>query len=153
MSGLVSLRLLFLLLGLILVLFLAFAWLLRRQNHLLDTIADLQASHDTAKDPLSRFTIEEVPPYAVSGIAFSRMGLVTYDAFEPGEDHKSFSLCLINDYDDGMMVTALSYDDRTRLYAKKIHQGRIEGPSSDEELRALADAKGFTKERSPYDGV
>lgn len=151
MTTVISLRLLVVLLGFGLLLLLAFAWLLRRLSVL---------EHQLAHRPQPRKEKEEEPlkPHMdlaldapLSGVAFSRVGLVHYDAFDPGEDHKSFSLCLLNDYNDGFILTSLSYDGRTRSYAKKVVQGRIEGPSSDEEVRALADARGLLQERETHE--
>lgn len=151
MSSLLSIRLLLLIAGIGLALLIGFVWLLRRQNHLNEELRLLLSTKAQDQDSLEALGFSIPAPIPESGSAYNRIGLVHYDAFDPADAHKSFSLCLLNDFDNGLVLTALSYDDRSRIYAKKVLQGKIEGPASDEESRALADARGIVQEHTNYE--
>jgi hypothetical protein len=75
-----------------------------------------------------------------TGSAVSHVGLVRYDAFEDTGGAQSFSLALIDDDGDGVVVTSLHSRQATRLYAKAMRGGVADTPLSDEEVRALREA-------------
>lgn len=75
-----------------------------------------------------------------SASAVSHIGLVRYDAFEDTGGAQSFSLALIDDDGDGVVVSSLHSRQATRLYAKGVRGGVADTPLSDEEVRALREA-------------
>lgn len=69
-------------------------------------------------------------------------GLVRYDAF-PGAGGKfSFSAALLDGTRKGLLLTAITGRDETRLYAKWVEDGRCRQALSPEEETALARALG-----------
>lgn len=70
-----------------------------------------------------------------------RIGLVRYDAFDDIAGMQSFSLCLLNGEGDGVLITYLTGKKSTRSYAVTVERGRASRELSDEERRALDEAR------------
>jgi hypothetical protein len=70
-----------------------------------------------------------------------KVGLVRFNPFkELGGDH-SFSLCILDSEDSGIVITSLHTRDRTRVYMKQIIKGKSDTELSEEEKKALTKAK------------
>lgn len=74
--------------------------------------------------------------------SFDRMGLVHYESFEGVPAHNSFCLCLLDERDNGFILTALAARDQTRCYCKSLREGTSDAALSEEEKRALLKAQG-----------
>ena len=69
-----------------------------------------------------------------------KVGLVRYNPFgEIGGDH-SFSLTILNQNDEGFVLTGLHTRDRTRVYLKQVLQGVSKFELSKEEEKSLKQA-------------
>ncbi len=73
---------------------------------------------------------------------FKRIGLVRYDAFEGIAGQQSYSLCLINENRNGVMLSSLVGHGFSRSYAVEIVNGEPSRKLGDEEARALTEAMG-----------
>lgn len=73
--------------------------------------------------------------HSVQGI-----GLVRFDAFPGSGGQFSFALALLDGLSNGIVVTALSGREETRIYAKKLRNGACDQPLSPEETSALHEA-------------
>jgi hypothetical protein len=77
--------------------------------------------------------------------AIRHLGMVRYDAFaSPGQSvggRLSWSLALLDDGGNGVVLTAIHGRSEARSYAKSIADWRSEQPMSPEEEAALASAK------------
>ncbi len=69
--------------------------------------------------------------------ALSRTGLVRYNPFDDTGADLSFSLAILSDDYDGMVLTSLWGRDEVRVYAKPIKQGASRYALSNEEKQAL----------------
>jgi hypothetical protein len=70
-----------------------------------------------------------------------KVGLVRFNPFkELGGDH-SFSLAVLDGEGSGIVITSLHTRDRTRVYMKKILNGKGDTELSEEEKKALLKAK------------
>lgn len=70
-----------------------------------------------------------------------KIGLVRFNPFEElGGDH-SFTLALLDGYDNGVIITGLHTRDRTRVYIKEVFEGKTKYKLSKEEKEALTKAK------------
>jgi hypothetical protein len=69
-----------------------------------------------------------------------RMGLVRYDAFEGIAGHQSFSLCLLDDHHNGVLISSLVGREFSRSYAVEIKGGTPSRKLGDEETAALSEA-------------
>lgn len=72
---------------------------------------------------------------------FRKVGLVRYQGFKDTGGDQSFSLCLLNQKDDGIMITSLFGRDFSKIFAKKIKGGApAQHNLTDEEESALKEA-------------
>ena len=72
--------------------------------------------------------------------ALQRFHLVRYDAFEDMGGRLSFSLALLDDEGNGLVVTSINGRTETRTYAKPIRNLSSDHNLSDEEGEAIAGA-------------
>lgn len=66
-----------------------------------------------------------------------RIGMVRYDAFEGIAGHQSFSLCLLDEHRDGVLITSLVGREFSRSYAVEIKAAAPSRKLGDEEAAAL----------------
>ncbi len=80
--------------------------------------------------------------------AIQSVGIVKYNAFDNVGNHLSFSLALLDQYKNGVVITSIYGRDFTTLYGKAIRMGRSEYPLSSEEDEAIDRAiKGENREK------
>lgn len=72
--------------------------------------------------------------------AVRRVALVRYDAFPDVGGQLSFSVALLADDQNGVVMTAINGRHETRMYAKRIVDGNAEQEISPEERRAISEA-------------
>jgi len=70
-----------------------------------------------------------------------KVGLVRYDAFENIGGRQSFSMALLDETANGIVLTSLVSRQDIRVYAKPILAGATDGRLSDEEAAAIAQAR------------
>jgi hypothetical protein len=73
--------------------------------------------------------------------ALKHLAVVRYDAFGDMGGHLSWSVALLDDAGDGMVVTSIHGRSEARTYAKSIRDWSCEQQLSPEEEEALANAK------------
>ncbi len=76
-------------------------------------------------------------------ITFQKYGLVKYDAFQEMGGKISFSLCLLNESNDGFIINAMHSREGCYTYIKEVIAGNPVIMLSDEEKQALAMAKEY----------
>lgn len=72
--------------------------------------------------------------------ALSRMGLIQFQAFEDVGGGQSSALALLDGTGSGVVITALHARVGTRIYVKRVIEGRGEGTLGAEESAAIAAA-------------
>lgn len=75
--------------------------------------------------------------------AFQKVGLVKYDAFQEMGGKLSFSLCLLNEKEDGFIINAMHSREGCYTYIKEIIAGKCVIILSEEENEALEMAKAY----------
>lgn len=75
------------------------------------------------------------------GRALTRLGLVRYDAFDDVGGELSFSAALLDEHDDGLVITAINGRSEGRTYAKLVSGGAAASTLSDEERAAIEAAR------------
>jgi len=100
----------------------------------------LDSEEDNKKDLLKvKKEIERIDKSLLKPI--QKVGLVRFNPFaEIGGDH-SFSLCLLDQEDNGFIITSLHTRDRTRVYTKPVSVGVSKFELSKEEEKALKQAQ------------
>ena len=73
---------------------------------------------------------------------FRKAGLVKFNPFSDLGGDQSFSLALLTDNDEGLVITGLHGRNTTRVYTKLVTPEAKEKRFSKEELRAIKKAKG-----------
>ena len=68
---------------------------------------------------------------------FQKVGLIKYDAFNQMGGMLSFSLCLLNEKNDGFIINSVHGTDGCYTYSKEIKRGRCELTLGEEEEKAL----------------
>ncbi len=69
-----------------------------------------------------------------------RVGFVRFNPFNETGGDNSFTLCLLDDNYDGLVITGLHTREKTRMYAKRIQRGVSKYELSKEEKRAVSEA-------------
>lgn len=69
--------------------------------------------------------------------AFQKIGVVRYNPFRELGGDQSFSIALLNEKNDGFVLSSHFGRDTQRLYAKTIKEGKSEHSLSEEELEAI----------------
>lgn len=72
---------------------------------------------------------------------FSRLGLHKFDSLDNDRGNYSFSLALLDEHDNGLVMSVFHTNDRVHLYPKKVTKGASDIALSPEEEKALKDAK------------
>jgi len=71
---------------------------------------------------------------------FKKIGFVRYNPFPGIGSDQSFSLALLNDKNNGFIITSLFSREGNRVYSKVIEDGTSAHSLSDEEKQALKEA-------------
>ena len=72
---------------------------------------------------------------------YARQGLVRFSPFEDTGGNQSFALALLDESDDGLIISSLHSRTGTRIYAKAVTNGKPDSTSSPEEIQAIAEAR------------
>jgi uncharacterized protein DUF4446 len=72
----------------------------------------------------------------------SKTAVLRYDAFNETSGRQSSTVALLDDHDNGVIITAILQRDQARVYAKPIVGGRSSLDLSPEELAAMEQARG-----------
>ncbi len=73
--------------------------------------------------------------------AYQKIGIVKYDAFSEMGGKLSYSLCLLNDKDNGFVLTSIHSREGSHSYIKEIIRGESYVILSTEERKVLESAK------------
>lgn len=73
--------------------------------------------------------------------SFQKVGLVKYDAFSDVSGKLSFSLCLLDDNNNGFILSVVHTRDGCYTYTKEIIKGESFTILSKEEIQSLEEAK------------
>jgi hypothetical protein len=68
---------------------------------------------------------------------FARVGLVRFNPFPDTGGNQSFALAMLDESDDGFIVSSLHSRTGTRLYAKAVAAGKADNTLSSEEAEAI----------------
>jgi len=105
----------------------------QRFAQVLERVAELGTSSQVAGSRLT--ALESAAPGALS-----RMGLIQFQAFEDVGGGQSSALALLDAVGNGVVITALHARVGTRIYVKRVIEGRGEGTLGTEESAAIAAA-------------
>src|SRR5450830_1385502 len=72
---------------------------------------------------------------------YARQGLVRFSPFEDTGGNQSFALALLDESDDGLVISSLHSRTGTRIYAKAVTNGKADATPSPEETQAIDEAR------------
>jgi len=78
-----------------------------------------------------------------NNLALRKMGLVRYNPFKDSGGDQSFSLALLEENDNGFVLTSIFTNEGVRIFAKPVTKGESTYQLSDEELQAIKKAKEY----------
>jgi hypothetical protein len=70
-----------------------------------------------------------------------KIGFVRFNPFEDAGGNISFALALLDQQDDGVIISSLHGREGTRMYAKSVKAGLSESKLTQEEVEAIKKAK------------
>lgn len=70
-----------------------------------------------------------------------KVGLIRFNPFKDTGGNQSFSLALLDSFDNGAVISALFTREGTRIYAKPLKAGKSTYQLSEEENEAIGEAK------------
>ena len=110
----------------------------------------IHPSGDAADDLLRRAIraetkIEELEPRLMAAeraarTSIQKMGFLRFNPFQDTGGDQSFSIALLNQKNDGILISSLYMREGTRLYGKEVRDGAARQPLSDEEIKVLKEA-------------
>jgi hypothetical protein len=109
---------------------------------LLDIVADFGARVNAFEGKLKGQARRQEELFALLGQSVRNLGVVRYDAFDDMGGRMSFSVALLDDHGNGVVLTSINARAESRFYAKAIRGGTSEHNLSGEEQRAIAEALG-----------
>lgn len=80
---------------------------------------------------------------------YAHQGLVRYNPFADTGGNQSFALALLDESEDGVIVTSLHSRTGTRMYAKAVNGGKADTSLSTEEQEAIDEARAKRPARTP----
>lgn len=98
-----------------------------------DEIDTLMVEHEIIKS-----TVDKIDKRTAN--SFKKVGICKYDAFEEG-GKLSYTICLLDDHEDGFIINAIHGSDGCYTYMKEIINGNSYTKLSFEEQEALDKAK------------
>ena len=105
----------------------------------------LETVHQVGRD-LDELTARMAVVESAARHFFSRAGLVRFNPFPDTGGNQSFALALLDESDDGVIVSSLHSRTGTRIYAKAVMGGKADTSLSAEEQEAIDEAR---SKRSP----
>jgi hypothetical protein len=73
--------------------------------------------------------------------SLNKIGLVRYNPFNERGGDQSFSLAVLNNSNNGFVITSIYSQDKSRVFSKAITNGQSQYQLSKEEIEAISIAK------------
>ena len=71
------------------------------------------------------------------GKCLQKVGMVRYNAFQDTGSDLSFTLALLNEDNNGVVLNGIYSREMSNIYAKQVQEGKTSGKLSEEEKEAL----------------
>ncbi len=118
-----------------------FAWVTGKDASSVDTLPTLLAAVDASRRDIQSLQNEFKEASIEARTHFKRMGIVRYNAFDGVAGQQSYSLCLLDENQNGILISNLVGTNFSRSYAVEVKSGEPARPLGEEEKEALATAK------------
>ena len=108
-----------------------------------DKVEDLSNTINDSSDAVLMSRLEECENN--SHISIKKIGIVNFDAFEDVTGNMSFALALLNNHDDGVIITSIYGHNSCNTYLREVTEGETPIKLLNEEKEALEKAKNKLK--------
>jgi hypothetical protein len=78
-----------------------------------------------------------------NNLALRKLGILRYNPFKESGGDQSFSLALLEDNDNGFVITSIYTNEGVRVFAKPVIKGDSKYQLSEEEKEAIKKAKEY----------
>jgi len=99
----------------------------------------LEIVHEVGQD-LDELTARMAVLESAGRHHYARQGLVRFSPFEDTGGNQSFALALLDESDDGLVISSLHSRTGTRIYIKAVSNGKADASTSPEEAQAIDQA-------------
>ncbi|MCD6178031.1 DUF4446 family protein [bacterium] len=103
-------------------------------KEVLDCLKELQSNFEQLSSELKELKKE-------SQFFIQKVGIVRFNPFKDVGGNQSFSIALLNNKDDGVVITSLYNREGNRIYGKPIRNGKSPYSLSKEEEKAIEKAR------------
>jgi len=112
----------------------------RKAEDLEEVISQILRNQRTSEKEIQMILekIKKLEDVALHSI--QKVGIIRFNPFERGGGNQSFSLAILDQKDDGVVISSYHSKESTRLYAKPIRQGESKYPLTKEEEKAIKKA-------------
>lgn len=110
-----------------------------------DLISNLEKYYNNIRELQKKIKISQ--PGAISdrlsaaeskiNLSYSKTGIVNFDAFDDIKGSQSFALAVLNQYNDGFVITSLYGKSSSNTYIREIKEGKSSVKLLDEEQEAI----------------
>lgn len=100
----------------------------------------LETVHQVARD-LDELTARMAVVESAARHHFAKQGMIRFNPFPDTGGNQSFALALLDESDDGFIVSSLHSRTGTRIYAKAVSGGKVDMNLSAEEQEAIDEAR------------
>lgn len=104
-----------------------------------DKVDDLSKTISNSTDTVLLSRLSECE--SKSSISIKNIGIVNFDAFDDVKGNLSFALAMLNDNNDGIILTSLFGHNSCNTYVREIRNGEASIKLLNEEKEALSKAK------------
>ena len=102
-----------------------------------EILKKIEGLEKTIEDLLAKINSLET----ISEKSVQKIGLIRYNPFSGVGSNQSFSVAILDQKDNGIVITSLYTREGNRVYAKPVVRGNSEYPLSKEEKEAINRAK------------
>jgi len=114
-----------------------FSWIQKESGDGPDSLATLLTAVQDNKLSILRLESDLADTVEESHTHFKHVGLVRFDAFDGVAGQQSYSLCLLDERGNGVIVSSLVGNNFSRGYAVEVRSGEASRKLGDEESNAL----------------
>ena len=79
----------------------------------------------------------------VQRFSIQKIGMRRYNPFNDEGGNLSFSMAILDDHHNGIVITSMHGREQNRMYAKPIKDGQSEYSLTEEEINAINESKNF----------
>jgi len=117
-----------------------FSWATDKSGSSVDTLPKLLAAVEDNQRDVHQLQEAFQQAMVEARTHFKRMSIVRYNAFDGVAGQQSYSLCLLDENQNGILISNLVGTNFSRSYAVEIKTGEPARPLGEEEKAALASA-------------